>query len=109
VSGTMLARNRQSVGSVLGEHLTTLDGTTRGTLDAITAGLMGAGADVTTATAQAKVVLGGLLARQAGMVSFVMVFRWLGVLFFLFLPLVFLMKRPPGRGRPGGGAAGAAH
>ena len=104
VSGTMLARNRQSVGSVLGEHLTLLDESTRTTIDQIAAGLAAAGVDLTTATERSYAALNGLLARQAAMVSFVTVFRSLGVLFFLFLPLVLLMKRPTGRSVPPGGA-----
>jgi len=103
VSATMLARDRQAVGTVLGEHLTIYDQGTRMTLDQITAGLMNAGADAVTAGQQALAMLDGLLARQSAMVSFVTVFRTLGLLFFLFLPLVFLMRRPESRSGPRGG------
>jgi len=44
------------------------------------------------------------VARQAAMISFVTIFRLLGVLFLLLLPLLLLMKRP----RTGGGPV-AAH
>jgi len=40
------------------------------------------------------------LARQAGMVSFVTLFRMLGLLFLIVVPLVLLMRRPQRHGRP---------
>jgi hypothetical protein len=39
------------------------------------------------------------------MVSFVMLFRLLGIIFLLMIPLVFIMRRP----KRGGGASAAAH
>jgi hypothetical protein len=35
------------------------------------------------------------------MVSFVMIFRLLGLLFFVMIPLVLIMKKPQGRSRIG--------
>jgi len=57
-------------------------------------GMIAAGADVVTATQRAYVVLHGILIQQASMVSFVMLFRLLGALFLLMLPMVLLMRRP---------------
>jgi hypothetical protein len=37
-----------------------------------------------------------MLLREASMVSFVMLFRLLGVMFLLLVPLVFIMRRPKG-------------
>jgi len=65
---------------------------------------MAAGADVVTATQRAYAVLHGMLLQQASMVSFVMLFRLLGIVFLLMLPMVLIMKRP----KRGGGPA-AAH
>jgi predicted ABC-type exoprotein transport system permease subunit len=45
-----------------------------------------------------------LLLRQASMVSFVALFRVLGVVFLLMIPLVALMRKAPGRA-----GAAAAH
>jgi hypothetical protein len=56
--------------------------------------LMAAGADPVTATQRAYAVLHGMLVQQASMVSFVMLFRALGLLFLVMLPMVLLMKRP---------------
>jgi hypothetical protein len=39
-----------------------------------------------------------MLVQQASMVSFVMLFRLLGVIFLLMLPMVLLMRRPRGSG-----------
>jgi len=47
-----------------------------------------------TATQRTYVVLHGMLLQQASMVSFVMLFRVLGIVFLLMLPLVLVMKRP---------------
>ena len=43
-----------------------------------------------------------MLLQQASMVSFVMLFRLLGVVFLVMLPLVLLMKRPRGSAGPVG-------
>jgi hypothetical protein len=46
----------------------------------------------------------GIVQRQASMLSFVEVFRFMGGLFILMLPLIFLFKRPKmGRAPMGGG------
>jgi hypothetical protein len=49
-----------------------------------------------SATNQAYVVLYVIVPRQAAMVSFVMIFRLLGLLFLVMIPLVFLMRKPTG-------------
>ena len=50
--------------------------------------------DAVTATQRAYMVLNGMLFQQASMVSFVMLFRLLGLVFLLMIPLVFIMRRP---------------
>ena len=62
------------------------------------------GADPVTATQRAYAALFGMVQRQASMVSFVELFRLLGMIFLLLLPLVLLMKRPRGRRAAIGGA-----
>jgi hypothetical protein len=42
--------------------------------------------------------------QQASMVSFVLLFRILGVMFLLLLPLILLMRRPRGHGSAAAGA-----
>jgi MFS transporter, DHA2 family, multidrug resistance protein len=57
------------------------------------------GSDAVTATHRAYDALFGLVQQQAAMLSFNQVFFLLGMLFLLMLPLVFLMRRPSGRGQ----------
>jgi hypothetical protein len=59
-------------------------------------GFIAGGSDAVTATQRAYVTLHGMLVREASMVSFVMLFRLLGVVFLLLVPLVFIMRRPKG-------------
>jgi DHA2 family multidrug resistance protein len=75
----------------------------RALLEQIRAALVARGSDVVTAGQQALVVLEGLVRRQAAALVFTDVFRLLGVLFLLVLPLLFLMRRP--RSAHGAGAA----
>ena len=104
ITSTMLQRQRQVTGTQLGEHLTIYDETTRSVFEQIRAGLMAAGTDAITATERTYAVMRGLLLREASMVSFVMLFRILGIVFLALIPLVALMRRPRGSG-----PAAAAH
>jgi DHA2 family multidrug resistance protein len=97
VTGTMLARQRQSFGSLLGEHVTIFDPTTNQVLAQLKAALLARTGDAVSATNQAYVMLHGMVQRQAAMVSFVTIFRLIGLLFFLMLPLVLIMRKPKGR------------
>ena len=94
ITGTMLARQRQTFGVILGERLTIYDPETQNMLGQLKAGFIAAGADAVTATNRAYFALSGMLQRQAAMVSFVTIFRGLGLLFLLLIPLVMLMRRP---------------
>jgi MFS transporter, DHA2 family, multidrug resistance protein len=94
VTGTYLARHRQVVGAMLGENVSVYDPQTQSTLNQIVQGLVAAGNDITTATQRAYFILHGMVARQASMVSFVTIFRLMGILFLVMIPLVLLMRRP---------------
>jgi len=82
------------VSAHLGENISLYDPTTQTLFTQITSGLVAAGTDAVTATQRAYMILNGMLFRQASMVSFVMLFRLLGVVFLLMIPLVFIMRRP---------------
>jgi DHA2 family multidrug resistance protein len=97
VTGTMLARQRQANSAILGEHVSAFDPTTTTVLEQLKAGFMAAGADVVSATNQAHAALYGMIQRQAAMVSFVAIFRLLGILFLVLIPLVLIMRRPKSR------------
>jgi DHA2 family multidrug resistance protein len=97
VTGTMLARRRQAFGSLLGEHVTIFDPTTSQVLAQLKAAFLARTGDAVSATNQAYVVLNGMVQLQAAMVSFVTIFRMLGLLFFVMIPLVLIMRKPKGR------------
>ena len=100
VTATMLQRQRQVIGALMGENVSAYDPTTQSMFEQIRNGLIAAGSDAVTATQRAYVVLHGMLLQQASMVSFVMLFRLLGIVFLLMLPLVLIMKRPSSGGAP---------
>jgi DHA2 family multidrug resistance protein len=100
-TGTMLARRRQAFGSLLGEHVSIFDPTTNQVLAQLKAAFLARSGDAVAATNQAYVALNGMVQRQAAMVAFVMIFRLLGLLFLVMIPLVFIMKKPRARARPG--------
>jgi DHA2 family multidrug resistance protein len=104
VTGTMLTRQRQTVGAVLGENINVYDPQTQTMLAQIKAAFMARGADAVTATERAYAALHGMLIQQASMVAFVWLFRLLGGIFLMLLPLILIMRRPKGRT-----AAAAAH
>ena len=97
VTGTMLTRQRQAVAAVLGERITAYDPTSQAMLAQLKAGFMARGADAVTATERAYGALHGILIQQASMVSFVWLFRLLGTIFLLLIPLILIMRRPKGR------------
>ena len=53
------------------------------------------------ATERAYAALHGMLLQQASTVSFVWLFRLLGGIFLMLLPLILIMRRPKGRMAPG--------
>jgi len=102
-TGTLLARNQQEYVNVLGAHVTPFSPAAQASFEAARRGFIASGADPVTATQRAYAALFGAVQRQAAMVSFVDLFRLLGGIFLLLLPLVLLMRRPRGR------ATAAAH
>jgi DHA2 family multidrug resistance protein len=101
-TGTLLSRQQQAYVNVYGANVDPYSGATQRAFEAARAGFMAAGADITTATERAYASLFGMVNQQASMEAFVLLFRLLGVIFLLLLPLVLLMKRP--RGGPVAGA-----
>jgi DHA2 family multidrug resistance protein len=99
ITGTILQRQRQATAAFLGENVSVYDPVTRAVFEQIRASLMAAGSDAVSATQRAYMMLHGMILQQASMVSFVNLFRLLGIIFLVMLPLVIAMKRP----RPGTG------
>ncbi len=102
---TIVARHTQTHSNILAGHITIFDTATRQMLVASQAGFMARGADAGTAMRMAYEAVFGVVQRNAAMMSFIDVFRLLGILFLCNLPLIFFMKPPKRKG----GAAGMAH
>ena len=102
-TGTLLARKQQEYVNVMGAHVTPFSETARNALEAARQGFLASGADAVTATQRAYAAVFGTVQRHATMVAFVDLFRLLGIIFLLLLPLVMLMRRPRSK------AAAAAH
>ena len=94
MTGTLLVRNGQSDAAVLGERVTLYSPAAQSMFAGAREAFVRGGSDPFTAGAQASAAIAGLVRRQAMMVSFVGVFRLLGVMFLVLVPLVLLMKRP---------------
>jgi MFS transporter, DHA2 family, multidrug resistance protein len=103
VTGTLLARKQQEYFNVMGAHVTSYSQAAVQSLEAARNGFLASGSDAATATQRAYAAVFGTVQRQATMVAFVDLFRLLGIIFLLLLPLVLLMRRPRGR------EAAAAH
>ena len=98
VTGTLLSRNTQAYVNVFGANVDAYSSNTQRAFDAARGGFMAGGADPATATQRAYGALFGMVQQQASMVSFVQLFRLLGGIFLLLIPLILLMKRPRGGG-----------
>ena len=94
VTSTLLFRRVQVHSALLGANVNPYSPAAQSALAQARNGFIARGLDPVTATQRAYAAVFGMVQRQAAMVSFVEVFRLLGVIFFLALPLVFLMKRP---------------
>jgi DHA2 family multidrug resistance protein len=98
---TLQFRQTQIHINVLGEHVSSTSPMAQQTIAGLQQAFMAGGADAVTAAQQAHGVVWGMLLRHASMLAYNDVFRFLGGMFLLLLPLLFLMKKPkPGKGPP---------
>ena len=97
MTGTMLARKQQAYVNLFGSNVDAYSPAAQGAFESAKNMFIARGADVTTATQRAYASLFATVQQQAAMVAFVSIFRLLGVIFLLLLPLVLLMKKPRGR------------
>ena len=95
VSTTLTARYAQVHTAVLGAHVTPYNSQSYALLHGLRSNLESQGVDRLTATRQSYAAVFGMVERQAAILSFLDVFRLLGVIFLVALPLVLLMKKPP--------------
>ncbi len=94
VTQTMLARGRQHHTNILGAHVSSYDPLTQERLRQLQAAFAAKGADPVTALQRAQAVMWAMVQQQAAMLTFNKVFRLLGALLSLFIPIGFLMRRP---------------
>jgi DHA2 family multidrug resistance protein len=103
---TMLERSRQTHINILGVHVNPYSTAARQMFEALRDAFIALGSDAVTATGRAYAALFGMVEKQASMMSFIDVYRLLGLIFLVSMPLIFLMRRP--RHKPGEAGAPAA-
>ena len=91
---TLQFRNMQAHINYLGQHVNQTSPRTQQTLAGLRQMFMAKGADAVTATNQAHGAMWGSLQQQASMLAYNDVFRFMGGMFLVMLPLLFLMKKP---------------
>jgi len=89
-------RHMQAHINYLGQHVNNASLQTQRTLGGLRQLFMSKGADSVTATRQAHGALWASVQRQAAILSYNDVFRFLGWMFLLLLPLLLLMEKPKG-------------
>jgi MFS transporter, DHA2 family, multidrug resistance protein len=93
---TLQFRHMQAHINYLGQHVNNASLQTQRSLGGLRELFIAKGADAATATRQAHGALWGMLQRQAAILSYNDVFRFLGWMFLLLLPLLLLMEKPRG-------------
>ncbi len=101
---TMVARAEQHNTNVLGAHVNLWNLSTQNMINSAREMFMAKGSDYVTATRQAYGALFGMVQEHAAMLAFVKAFRLLGILFFVMIPFILIMRKP--RHLRGGGGAG---
>jgi DHA2 family multidrug resistance protein len=99
-TSTMLSRQQQATAAMLRSNVTPYNQASQTMFQQLRGAFVANGADVTTASSRAYAAMNGMVQRQAAMVSFVGLFQVLGILFFLLIPLILIMKRPKSGGAP---------
>ena len=94
---TWIARRSQFNQSLLAAHVTDNNPFTRQALEKAQVLFLRGGSDPTTASRRALAMLYTAVQQQATLLSFLSVFRLMGILFLLIIPLVLILRRPKGR------------
>jgi DHA2 family multidrug resistance protein len=101
---TWAARRSQFHQSMLAEHVNPYNPYAREMLERARQLFIERGADPVTAGQRALAALYGMVQKQAAVLSFLNVFRLMGILFLAVIPMILIMRRPAARAR--GAAAG---
>jgi DHA2 family multidrug resistance protein len=97
---TIQVRREQMNINILGRHVNPYDSSSRQTLSALQRMFMSKGSDIVSAAHQARETIFRMVEQQASMLAYNTVFRLLGGLFLLMVPLIFLMRRPQSKDEP---------
>jgi len=92
---TLLQRRTQLHQSQLMEHVNPLSQAYHNMVNGTQLKLMAAGSSMHDAAAQATGMVYGTVQRQAVMLAFIDNFHLLGIVFFIVIPVLMLLKRPP--------------
>jgi DHA2 family multidrug resistance protein len=92
---TLLQRRTQFHQAQLMEHVNTLSQAFQSKLHAITVAFTSGGSSGPGAATQAHGMIYSTVQRQAAMLAFVDNFHMLGIVFFIVIPVLMLLKRPP--------------
>jgi DHA2 family multidrug resistance protein len=98
---TWIARRSQFNQTLLAAHVTDNSLFARQALEQARALFLRGGSDPAIASRRALAMLYSVVQQQATLLSFLSVFRLMGILFLLIIPLVFMLRRPKGRGPAG--------
>jgi DHA2 family multidrug resistance protein len=90
---TLQVRKQQTHINALAQHVTSTNLQTQQMLKNLTAYFLSRGGSPATATKQAYQAVWGMVVRQATMLSYNDVFRFLAGMFLLMFPLIFLMRK----------------
>jgi DHA2 family multidrug resistance protein len=89
-------RRMQAHTNYLVQHVNLGSAEAQQALARLRGGFISKGADPVTAAHRAQVALWGIVQRQAAMLSYNDVFRFLGGMFLIMVPLLLIMKKPKG-------------
>jgi MFS transporter, DHA2 family, multidrug resistance protein len=92
VFATMLESSQQSNRAVLVQHINPYNPTFQSRFQLMVQGFQAAGADLHKAQSQALALLNGMVNQQAGVLAFERAFFIIGLLFFICLPLVLILR-----------------
>ncbi len=91
---TMVDRRIQKNIDLLGRNVNAASPLARSFIARLRAAFVSRGFDPSSADSHANAALFGIVRRHASMLSFIYVFRFLGLIFLLILPLLLIMKSP---------------
>ena len=95
---TLVARATQRHSALLGANVTPFNLRAQQMIAALRQAFISRGFDPVTATRQAYAALFGMVQQQSSMISYNYVFEIMTLVFLVMIPLVFLLRRPRGRG-----------